>query len=201
MGEGTSTATTAIAGEVANPKQQQQLLGESKWVQCDECQQWRSLPGCTPEEYQQVQSLDRWFCTMNVWDKEKACCEFPEEIEEEIQQQQHHASAGGVATMTEGVHARPTPLKKQAAGRAAGGSKGHHHGGGGRRGKAVGVPAVVVLPSIGGRDGGTEGRSNSIASKLSDTSSALSNSNPTNDDEPDINGTWVVCVTPLQMLH
>lgn len=56
------------------------LPGDQRcWVQCDQCQRWRNLPGCTKEEYQEVQAMKRWICSMNRWDALRASCEQPEE--------------------------------------------------------------------------------------------------------------------------
>lgn len=52
---------------------------ERSWVQCDTCQQWRNLPGCTKKEYERVQAMKRWTCSMNIWDPLRASCAQPEE--------------------------------------------------------------------------------------------------------------------------
>lgn len=53
---------------------------ERSWVQCDRCQQWRNLPGCTKQEYEEVQAMKRWICSMNRWDPLRANCAQPEEV-------------------------------------------------------------------------------------------------------------------------
>eukprot|EP01071_Lankesteria_metandrocarpae_P001736 Lankesteria_metandrocarpae@DN1834_c0_g1_i1.p1 len=52
---------------------------QEKWVQCDCCEKWRRLPGCTEEEYQKLSKRSRWECKQNRWDKGRAVCEATEE--------------------------------------------------------------------------------------------------------------------------
>ncbi|KAF8822836.1 CW-type Zinc Finger protein [Cardiosporidium cionae] len=53
----------------------------NRWVQCDKCDKWRRLPGCTDEEYEAIEADDRWECSMNKWDLVRASCSSPEEDE------------------------------------------------------------------------------------------------------------------------
>jgi hypothetical protein len=44
------------------------------WVQCDRCELWRNLPGCTKKEYEEIQRSRLWTCDMNRWDASQALC-------------------------------------------------------------------------------------------------------------------------------
>lgn len=49
------------------------------WAQCENCNKWRSLPGCSVEAYQTVQQAAVWVCSMNRWDPLRASCSAPEQ--------------------------------------------------------------------------------------------------------------------------
>ncbi|CBZ50001.1 cw-type zinc finger domain-containing protein,related [Neospora caninum Liverpool] len=50
-----------------------------RWVQCDKCDKWRRLPGCTDTEYAALMANPRWQCNKNRWDQARASCTAPEE--------------------------------------------------------------------------------------------------------------------------
>ncbi|KEP63190.1 UNVERIFIED_CONTAM: CW-type Zinc Finger protein [Hammondia hammondi] len=50
-----------------------------RWVQCDKCDKWRRLPGCTDTEYAALMANPRWQCNKNRWDQARASCAAPEE--------------------------------------------------------------------------------------------------------------------------
>jgi hypothetical protein len=54
--------------------------GSVRWAQCDICQKWRSLPGCTEMDYIELHQSDApWRCSFNRWDVLRADCSAPEE--------------------------------------------------------------------------------------------------------------------------
>ena len=54
--------------------------GSVRWAQCDFCQKWRCLPGCSEKEYMELhQSNAPWHCSYNHWDISRADCSAPEE--------------------------------------------------------------------------------------------------------------------------
>jgi hypothetical protein len=48
---------------------------ESKWVQCNKCSKWRSLPG----EVNTDALPNEWYCENNAWDAARNSCSAPEE--------------------------------------------------------------------------------------------------------------------------
>lgn len=51
---------------------------EAKWVQCDSCKKWRTVP----KELDLDTMPDHWYCYMNTWDRVYASCDVDEEIVE-----------------------------------------------------------------------------------------------------------------------
>ncbi|TMW55532.1 hypothetical protein Poli38472_010414 [Pythium oligandrum] len=49
---------------------------EAKWVQCDGCKKWRTVPKSIDLDAMP----DRWYCRMNSWDKAFASCDVAEEV-------------------------------------------------------------------------------------------------------------------------
>lgn len=49
---------------------------EAKWVQCDSCKKWRTVP----KELDLNTMPDHWYCYMNTWDRVYASCDVDEEI-------------------------------------------------------------------------------------------------------------------------
>jgi hypothetical protein len=46
------------------------------WVQCESCNKWRALPPTT-----NTASLpDKWYCSLNIYDKQRNHCGAPEEV-------------------------------------------------------------------------------------------------------------------------
>jgi len=46
------------------------------WVQCESCNKWRALPSTV-----NASSLpDKWYCSLNIYDKERNSCNAPEEV-------------------------------------------------------------------------------------------------------------------------
>lgn len=102
-------------------------LEERCWVQCDRCQQWRNLPGCTTEEYERVQALKLWTCNMNIWDPMRAACSQPEEVVVDA------AAALQTAVVTRTTESRNLlPNNAQPSGRQVIGSRGKRNNDGGR---------------------------------------------------------------------
>ncbi|KAF0686797.1 Aste57867_21419 [Aphanomyces stellatus] len=52
---------------------------EAKWVQCDSCKKWRTVP---QELDLDAMSDKAWYCKMNHWDAAYASCDVPEEVVE-----------------------------------------------------------------------------------------------------------------------
>lgn len=75
--------------ETPIPKDATQEESQQCWVQCDRCQEWRNLPGCTIEEYEAVQALKSWTCDMNRWDLAQASCSQPKN--------EYHNAAYGIS--------------------------------------------------------------------------------------------------------
>lgn len=50
------------------------------WVQCELCQKWRILYGCSAEEYESLNASEEpWTCAQNKWDPARSSCDAPEE--------------------------------------------------------------------------------------------------------------------------
>ncbi|KAF0722924.1 hypothetical protein Ae201684_018001 [Aphanomyces euteiches] len=52
---------------------------EAKWVQCDRCKKWRTVP--EDVDLDKI-SQTAWYCTMNSWDSKYASCDVAEEVVE-----------------------------------------------------------------------------------------------------------------------
>ncbi|RHY39527.1 hypothetical protein DYB30_008982 [Aphanomyces astaci] len=52
---------------------------DAKWVQCDRCKKWRTVP---PQLDLSAMSNTAWYCIMNDWDVRYASCDVPEEVVE-----------------------------------------------------------------------------------------------------------------------
>jgi hypothetical protein len=51
------------------------LAAEAKWVECELCSKWRSLPS-----HVDIDALpEQWYCTMNLWDNNHNTCDSPED--------------------------------------------------------------------------------------------------------------------------
>ncbi|KDO33269.1 hypothetical protein SPRG_02078 [Saprolegnia parasitica CBS 223.65] len=49
---------------------------EAKWVQCDSCRKWRTVP-----QHLDLDAMpEKWYCKMNHWAKAYASCDVPEEV-------------------------------------------------------------------------------------------------------------------------
>lgn len=48
---------------------------EAKWVQCDNCKKWRTVP----QDFDLSTMPERWYCHMNTWNTDFASCEVAEE--------------------------------------------------------------------------------------------------------------------------
>lgn len=57
-----------------------------RWACCDRCGLWRTLPGCSSAEYEALQKLRYWTCSMNRWDPAQALC-FAEQAQRDNSQQ------------------------------------------------------------------------------------------------------------------
>jgi hypothetical protein len=75
----TESATTSGAKLAKKSKENKEAVTteEVKWIQCDECSKWRSIPPSTGID---IDSLpEKWFCYMNTWDEARNKCDVPEE--------------------------------------------------------------------------------------------------------------------------
>ena len=56
--------------------QNQRTPRGGEWVQCDEarCGKWRRIPAAV-----KITDAQRWVCSMNAWDRERASCAAAEE--------------------------------------------------------------------------------------------------------------------------
>lgn len=59
--------------------------GEPVWVQCNNCDKWRSLP-CTVDP---DKLPDIWTCDLNIYDSERNSCDAPEESYKSASEEQH----------------------------------------------------------------------------------------------------------------
>eukprot|EP01071_Lankesteria_metandrocarpae_P002695 Lankesteria_metandrocarpae@DN2484_c0_g1_i1.p1 len=75
-------------------KPQSAVLKVEKWVHCDICQKWRRLPGCTEEEFAQVESQQGWECSMNRWDWNRNSCDTAEECDTQKSQSSPSSETG-----------------------------------------------------------------------------------------------------------
>jgi hypothetical protein len=75
----TTTTTTTAATSSSSAAED-----DGVWVQCNDCDKWRSLPSTVDP----TTLPDIWTCNLNIYDPERANCEAPEETfgkEEELQ--------------------------------------------------------------------------------------------------------------------
>jgi hypothetical protein len=75
----TESGTTSGTKSAKKSKENKEAITteEVKWIQCDECSKWRSIPPSTGID---IDSLpEKWFCYMNTWDEARNKCEVPEE--------------------------------------------------------------------------------------------------------------------------
>ncbi|KAG7392548.1 CW-type Zinc Finger [Phytophthora pseudosyringae] len=49
---------------------------EAKWVQCDSCKKWRTVP----RDFNLDAMPKHWYCNMNTWDERFASCDVAEEV-------------------------------------------------------------------------------------------------------------------------
>ncbi len=76
MGLGKTLQTLALALSCPAPHKAA-YTAPPKWVQCNECEKWRKIPGDVD-----VDALpEQWFCSMNRWDMEHSTCAAAEEAE------------------------------------------------------------------------------------------------------------------------
>jgi len=82
-----SSSSTTTSSSSRNRKKDEENNNDKKkkvqkleWVQCETCLTWRKLPFTI-----KASSLpDKWYCTMNYWDKTRASCSAPQEIVQEV---------------------------------------------------------------------------------------------------------------------
>ncbi|KAL8019236.1 putative Zinc finger, PHD-type, Zinc finger, FYVE/PHD-type, Zinc finger, CW-type [Plasmopara halstedii] len=51
-------------------------VNEAKWVQCDSCKKWRTVP----KDINLDAMPKHWYCNMNTWDERFASCDIAEEV-------------------------------------------------------------------------------------------------------------------------
>lgn len=82
---------------------------EAKWVQCDECKKWRIVP----KEVDLDAMPEKWYCTMNTWNKALASCAVPEEVVEAKRDRSVKRTSGTISADTAGVAVSGTPATKK----------------------------------------------------------------------------------------
>lgn len=63
---------------------------EAKWVQCDSCKKWRTVP----KDIDLNSMPDRWYCKMNTWDTGYASCTVAEEVVDAASKKRKSGSHG-----------------------------------------------------------------------------------------------------------
>ncbi|KAF1313748.1 Chromodomain-helicase-dna-binding protein, partial [Globisporangium splendens] len=61
---------------------------EAKWVQCDSCKKWRTVP----KDIDLNSMPERWYCKMNTWDSAYASCAVAEEVVDAASKKQKSGS-------------------------------------------------------------------------------------------------------------
>uniref|UniRef100_K3WJK3 PHD-type domain-containing protein n=1 Tax=Globisporangium ultimum (strain ATCC 200006 / CBS 805.95 / DAOM BR144) TaxID=431595 RepID=K3WJK3_GLOUD len=61
---------------------------EAKWVQCDSCKKWRTVP----KDIDLNSMPERWYCKMNTWDSVYASCAVAEEVVDAASKKQKSGS-------------------------------------------------------------------------------------------------------------
>ncbi|GMF25217.1 unnamed protein product [Phytophthora fragariaefolia] len=67
-------AQRAIKRETSEEEEEE--ASEAKWVQCDSCKKWRTVP----PDFNLDDMPKHWYCNMNTWDERYASCAVAEEV-------------------------------------------------------------------------------------------------------------------------
>lgn len=115
----TKSSTEHSAADVARGEQNDGLTGEdatnqeekdeAKWVQCDSCKKWRTVP----KNIDLNSMPERWYCKMNTWDSAYASCAVAEEIANATSKKPKSGSHGKKSKMKS--RAKPQPDVQEAA--------------------------------------------------------------------------------------
>ncbi|KAF4128816.1 CW-type Zinc Finger [Phytophthora infestans] len=57
-------------------EEDEEEVNEAKWVQCDSCKKWRTVP----RDFNLDAMPKHWYCNMNTWDERFASCAVAEEV-------------------------------------------------------------------------------------------------------------------------
>ncbi|KAJ8526168.1 hypothetical protein ON010_g15010 [Phytophthora cinnamomi] len=57
-------------------EEEEEEANEAKWVQCDSCKKWRTVP----PDFNLDAMPTHWYCNMNTWDERYASCAVAEEV-------------------------------------------------------------------------------------------------------------------------
>ncbi|ETK97376.1 hypothetical protein, variant [Phytophthora nicotianae CJ01A1] len=57
-------------------EEEEEEVNEAKWVQCDSCKKWRTVP----RDFNLDAMPKHWYCKMNTWDERFASCAVAEEV-------------------------------------------------------------------------------------------------------------------------
>ncbi|KAG6952805.1 hypothetical protein JG688_00013118 [Phytophthora aleatoria] len=57
-------------------EEEEEEVNEAKWVQCDSCKKWRTVP----KDFNLDAMPKHWYCNMNTWDERFASCAVAEEV-------------------------------------------------------------------------------------------------------------------------
>ena len=52
----------------------------TKWIECEDCRQWRPVPASAGVNLEELGGDVRWVCSMNTWDKKRNRCDIPQEL-------------------------------------------------------------------------------------------------------------------------
>ncbi|RLN20359.1 hypothetical protein BBJ28_00013693 [Nothophytophthora sp. Chile5] len=66
----------SASGEEKNEKSEKSENNEAKWVQCDSCKKWRTVP----KDFDLNAMPKHWYCNLNTWDLAFASCTVAEEV-------------------------------------------------------------------------------------------------------------------------
>lgn len=96
----------------------QEAKDEAKWVQCDSCKKWRTVP----KNIDLNSMPERWYCKMNTWDSVYASCAVAEEI---VNAMSKKPKSGSHAKKSKPKsRGKPQPDAQEAAGASGGVSDG-----------------------------------------------------------------------------
>ncbi|CAI5717619.1 unnamed protein product [Peronospora destructor] len=65
-----------VQRRVSSEEEEEEEGNEAKWVQCDSCKKWRTVP----RDFDLDAMPKHWYCNMNTWDAQFASCAVAEEV-------------------------------------------------------------------------------------------------------------------------